>query len=165
MGLRIVEQLHASGTSVVIVDDDPDPLLARVAEKLGVPHLHMSPRAAETLEEAGLAGATAVACVQRDDLRTLETALLVRELSPDTKVVVNLDNPAVGRGVEGVTGAGSVLDVAGLFAPSVVETCMSENAHRLDLDGEQLVVAEVTVATDSTLRATSCPRRWNSDRN
>jgi Trk K+ transport system NAD-binding subunit len=152
VGLRIVEQLHASGTPVVIVDDDPDPLLARVAEKLGVPHLHMSPRAAETLEEAGLAGATAVACVQRDDLRTLETALLVRELSPDTKVVVNLDNPAVGRGVEGVTGAGSVLDVAGLFAPSVVETCMSENAHRLDLDGEQLVVAEVTVAKDSTLR-------------
>lgn len=152
VGLRIVEQLHASGTAVVIVDDDPDPLLARIAVTLGVPHLQLSPRASETLYEAGLAGATAVACVQRDDLRTLETALLVRELNPDTRVVVNLDNPAVGRGVEGVTGIGSVLDVAGLFAPSVVETCMRENAHRLDLDGEQLVVAEMTVAADSTLR-------------
>jgi Trk K+ transport system NAD-binding subunit len=152
VGLRIVEQLHASGTAVVIVDDDPDPLLARVATTLGVPHLHLSPRATETLYEAGLAGAIAVACVQRDDLRTLETALLVRELNPDTRVVVNLDNPAVGRGVEGVTGSGSVLDVAGLFAPSVVETCMRENAHRLDLDGEQLVAAEVMVAEGSTLR-------------
>jgi Trk K+ transport system NAD-binding subunit len=152
VGLRIVEQLHASGTPVVIVDEDPDPLLARVARTLGVPHLQLSPRATETLYEAGLAGAIAVACVQRDDLRTLETALLVRELNPDTRVVVNLDNPAVGRGVEGVTGVGSVLDVAGLFAPSVVETCMRENAHRLDLDGEQLVAAEVTVAEGSTLR-------------
>jgi Trk K+ transport system NAD-binding subunit len=153
VGLRIVEQLHASGTAVVIVDDDPDPLLARTAATLGVPHLQLSTRASETFHEAGLTGAVAVACVQRDDLRTLETALLVRELSPNTRVVVNLDNPAVGRGVEGVTGAGSVLDVAELFAPSVVETCMRENAHRLDLDGEQLVVAEVTVAQDSTLRA------------
>jgi Trk K+ transport system NAD-binding subunit len=152
VGLRIVEQLHASGTPVVIVDDDPDPLLARVAGTLGVPHLQLSARAAETLHQAGLAGAVAVACVQRDDLRTLETALLVRELSPHTRVVVNLDNPAVGRGVEGVTGVGSVLDVAGLFAPSVIETCTRENAHRLDLDGEQLVVAEVTVTAEATLR-------------
>jgi Trk K+ transport system NAD-binding subunit len=152
VGLRIVEQLHASGTSVVIVDDDPDPQLALVARKLEVPHLHLSPSATATLEEAGLAGAVAVACVQRDDLRTLETALLVRELNPDTRVVVNLDNPAVGRGVEAVTGVGSVLDVADLFAPSVIETCMRENAHRLDLDGEQLVVAEVTVSKSSTLR-------------
>ncbi len=152
VGLRIVEQLHASGTAVVIIDDDPDPSLARIARTLGVPHLQLSPRATETLYEAGLAGAIAVACVQRDDLRTLETALLVRELNPDTRVVVNLDNPAVGRGVEGVTGIGSVLDVAGLFAPSVVETCMRENAHRLDFDGEQLVAAEVTVAEGSTLR-------------
>jgi Trk K+ transport system NAD-binding subunit len=152
VGLRIVEQLHAAGTAVVIVDDDPDPLLARVAATLGVPHLQLSPRATETLYEAGLAGAVAVACVQRDDLRTLETALLVRELNPDIRVVVNLDNPAVGRGVEAVTGEGSVLDVAELFAPSVIETCMRENAHRLDLDGEQLVVAEVDVAASSTLR-------------
>jgi Trk K+ transport system NAD-binding subunit len=152
VGLRIVEQLHAAGTAVVIVDDDPDPLLARVTATLGIPHLQLSPRATETLYEAGLGGAVAVACVQRDDLRTLETALLVRELNPHTRVVVNLDNPAVGRGVEAVTGAGSVLDVAGLFAPSVIETCMRENAHRLDLDGEQFVVAEVTVTTNSTLR-------------
>jgi Trk K+ transport system NAD-binding subunit len=152
VGLRIVEQLRASGTPVVIVDDDPDPLLTRAAATLGVPHLQLSPRATDTLLEAGLAGAVAVACVQRDDLRTLETALLVHELAPEKRVVLNLDNPAVGRGVAGVTGAGSVLDVAGLFAPSVIETCMREDAHRLDLDGEQLVVAHVTVTASSTLR-------------
>jgi Trk K+ transport system NAD-binding subunit len=152
VGLRIVEQLHASGIGVVIVDDDPDPLLVPAAAKLGVPHLQLSANAAETLYEAGLEGAAAVACVQRDDLRTLETALLVHELNPATRVVVNLDNAAVGRGVAGITGAGSVLDVAGLFAPSVIETCTREDGHRLDLDGEQLIVAEATAAHAATLR-------------
>ncbi len=152
VGVRIVEQLHAAGTRVVIVDDDPDPVLERFGSTLGIPQLLLGPRAPEILAEAGIAGAVAVACVRRDDLRTLETALLVHELNPNTRVVVHLDNPAVGRGVAGVTGDGSVLDVAGLFAPSVIETCMREDAHRLDLDGEQLVVAEATVRETSTLR-------------
>ena len=152
VGVRIVEQLHAAGTRVVIVDDDPDPVLERFGSTLGIPQLLLGPRAPEVLAEAGLPGAVAVACVRRDDLRTLETALLVHELNPDTRVVVHLDNPAVGRGVSGVTGAGTVLDVAGLFAPSVIETCMREDAHRLDLDGEQLVVAEVTARETASLR-------------
>jgi Trk K+ transport system NAD-binding subunit len=152
VGVRIVEQLHAAGTAVVIVDDDPDPVLERFGSTLGIPQLLLGPRAPEVLEQAGIAGAVAVACVRRDDLRTLETALLVHELNPDTRVIVHLDNPAVGRGVSGVTGEGSVLDVAGLFAPSVIETCMREDAHRLDLDGEEMVVAEVTAKESSTLR-------------
>jgi Trk K+ transport system NAD-binding subunit len=152
VGVRIVEQLHAAGTPVVIVDDDPDPALSDLGESLGVPHLRPAGRIEEALWEAGLAGAAAVACVERDDLRALGTALLVRELSPATKVVVNLDNPAVGRGVASVTGAGSVLDVAALFAPSVIETCTRENAHRLDVEQVAFAVAEATPAQAGTLR-------------
>jgi Trk K+ transport system NAD-binding subunit len=152
VGTRIVEQLHAAGTRVVIVDDDPDPALARLGESLGVPQLRPGPRLEETLWAAGLAGAAAVACVERDDLRALSAALLVRELNPETKVVVSLDNSAVGRGVAGVTGAGSVLDVAALFAPSVIETCTRENAHRLKIEGEPFAVAEAKAPRPGTLR-------------
>jgi Trk K+ transport system NAD-binding subunit len=152
VGVRIVEQLHAAGTPVVIVDDDPDPALSGLGASLGVPHLRPGARIEEALWEAGLAGAAAVACVERDDLRALGTALLVRELSPTTKVVVNLDNPAVGRGVASVTGAGSVLDVAALFAPSVIQTCTRENAHRLDVEQVEFAVAETTPAQAGTLR-------------
>jgi Trk K+ transport system NAD-binding subunit len=152
VGARIVEQLHAAGTPVVIVDDDSDPALSGLGASLGVPHLRPGSRIEEALWEAGLAGAAAVACVERDDLRALGTALLVRELSPTTKVVVNLDNPAVGRGVASVTGAGSVLDVAALFAPSVIQTCTRENAHRLDVEQVAFAVAEATPAQAGTLR-------------
>jgi Trk K+ transport system NAD-binding subunit len=153
VGVRIVEALHAAGTAVVVLDEDPDPLALRAARALGAPHLQLRPQDPEALRAAGLAGAAAVACVQREDLDVLETALLVRELSPRTRVVVNLDNPAVGRGVAEITGSGSVLDVAGLFAPSVVETCVRQARHSLDVGGEHLVVVEATARSEASLRA------------
>ena len=86
VGLRIVEQLSLSGVPAVVVDD-PDPRLARILLAWGVPHIAGSSRAAEALTGAGLAGATAVVCVHHDDLYTLETALLTRQLRDDVRVV------------------------------------------------------------------------------
>ena len=152
VGLRIVEQLHAAGARVVVIDEESDALLDRSIAALDVPLVSGSTRELSTFLDAGLAGAVAVACVQRDDLRTLETGLLVNEFSPDTRVILGLDNPAVGRGVEGVLGPGSVLDIAGLFAPSAIETCTRENAHRLNLEGHEFALAEAVVDEPSTLR-------------
>src|ERR1039457_3915340 len=112
VGLRIVEELNLSGVPAVVIDDDPDVRLARILTSWGVPHIAASSRIAETLTGAGLAGATAVICVQHDDLYTLETALLTRQLREDVRVVVQLGNPAVGRALSQV--GVSVLDVAGL---------------------------------------------------
>ena len=64
---------------------------------VGLRIVEASSRIAEILTDAGLAGATAVICVQHDDLYTLETALLTRQLREDVRVVAQLGNPAVGR--------------------------------------------------------------------
>lgn len=135
-----------------MIDDDPDPRLVSVVEAWDVPHLVRSTVLSDPFAAAGLPGAAAVICAESSDLLTLETALLVRDKRPDVRVVVHLDNPAVGGAVEGITGAGSVLDVAGLFAPSVVDACLGRRAHDLELDGEHFVAAEVTAARDGTLR-------------
>src|ERR1039457_5125004 len=132
VGLRIVEELNLSGVPAVVIDDDPDVRLARILTSWGVPHIAASSRIAETLTGAGLAGATAVICVQHDDLYTLETALLTRQLPQDVRVVVQLGNPAVGRALSQV--GVSVLDVAGLSAPSVVEACLQSGAQEIRLD-------------------------------
>ncbi|HEX4398600.1 MAG TPA: NAD-binding protein, partial [Trebonia sp.] len=79
VGLRIVEELALSGVPAVVVDDAPDPPLARLIGSWDIP-LITSTRAEEALTSAGLAGAIAVICAQHDDLRTLETALLARRL-------------------------------------------------------------------------------------
>lgn len=152
VGLRTVEQLHLAGVPVVVVDDNADPRLLHVVLGWGIPRVPGSPRLRETLAEAGLPGAAAVVCVQDSDLHTLETALLVHRLRPDVRLVAQLSNPAVGRAVADLTGPGSVLDVAALSAPSVVEACLRRSEHRLRLEGEDFAAAEVLVVAPGTLR-------------
>ena len=150
VGVRIVELLNSSGVPTVVIDDHPDLRLARNLIGWGIPHLAGSSRSAETLAEAGLAGAEAVICAQEDDLRTLETALLTRELRADVRVVVQLSNPAVGRALSGV--AVSVLDVAGLSAPSITEACLRTGVQEIRLASERFSAARTVAPGAGTLR-------------
>jgi Trk K+ transport system NAD-binding subunit len=150
VGLRIVEQLNVSGVPAVVVDDQPDPVLARQLAGWGVPHIEASARTAAMLTEAGLAGAAAVICVLEDDLHTLETALLTRELRADVRVVVQLANPAVGRALAQIDVA--VLDVAGLSAPAIAEACLQSGQQDIPLDGERFVAARTRAPREGTFR-------------
>ncbi|HST83232.1 MAG TPA: NAD-binding protein [Kineosporiaceae bacterium] len=143
-GLRTIEQLHLAGVRVVVVDDRPDPRLVRIVQGWGLPHLEQDSRAPRTLVAAGLAGAAALICAESDDLHTLETALLARELRPDARVVVQIRNPAVGRAVAS-TGV-SVLDVAGLSAPSLVEACLQTGNHEVEILGVRFLAVTVRAA-------------------
>jgi Trk K+ transport system NAD-binding subunit len=149
VGVRIVEQLALSGVPAVVVDDHPDVRLARSLLSWGVPHVAGSSRSAETLTEAGLPGAVAVVCALEDDLHTLETALLTRELRGDVRVVVQLGNPAVGRALSGI--AISVLDVAGLSAPSIVEACL-RSAQEIRLADERFFATRTVAPRAGSLR-------------
>ncbi len=91
-----------------------------------IPFIVGSPRIGGFLDRAGLARARAVVCAERTEVQTLETALLVSERRPDIRVVVQLANAAVGAAVSEVTGPGTVLDVAALAAPSIVEACLGQ---------------------------------------
>jgi len=146
VGLRTVEQLHLSGVPVVVVDDDPDLRLARIVENWGVPHVHRSARLGVGLAEAGLDRASAVVCVESNELATLEIAMRVREERPDIRLVVLLANRSVGQALERVTGRGSVLDVAALAAPSFVEACLRRTSHEIEIAGERFAVAQVALA-------------------
>ncbi len=150
VGLRIVELLNLSGVPTVVVDDDPDLRLARDLIGWGIPHIAGSSRSATTLAEAGLAGAEAVICALDDDLRTLETALLTRELRADVRVIVQLGNPAVGRALARISV--SVLDVAGLSAPSIAEACLRSGVQEIHLAGEQFVAVRTVAPRAASLR-------------
>lgn len=152
VGLRTVEQLRAAGVEVVVLDDDRDARMEGLVTSWGCPYVASDDDPEALLRAAGLAGARAVVCAQASDLRNVETALLVRDLREDVTVVAHLDNPTVGRAVEEATGDGSALDVAGLFAPAVVDACMGRSDHEMLLGEERFVAAEIGVAEESTLR-------------
>ncbi|HVW47769.1 MAG TPA: NAD-binding protein, partial [Solirubrobacterales bacterium] len=154
VGLRTVEQLRSTGVAVAIVDDDPTAAHAATVKGWGCPYIGAGAGGGieGQLRWAGLAGARAVVCTSDSDLRNVETALLARDLRADIDVVAHLDNPTVGRAVEEATGAGSALDVAGLFAPAVIDACMYRSSHDVVLGGERFVAAEVGVGGPGTLR-------------
>jgi Trk K+ transport system NAD-binding subunit len=150
VGLRTVEQLHQAGVQVVAIDPAADVRRAQAAAGWGVPLIAGSPRLPQTLHDAGLWGAAAVLCVNGDDLTALETALLVRELRPDVRLAVRLANASVG---EAVSGLGiTVLDVAGLAAPAMVETCLRRRSHAVEIQGRRFLADSQTVERPGTLR-------------
>ncbi len=153
VGLRMVEQLHQAGVAVVVVDEEPVQRLVRIVEAWDIPFIVGSPRIAGILEQAGLGKARAVVCAERTEVQTLETALLISELRPDIRVVVQLTNAAVGAAVGQVTGPGTVLDVAALAAPSIVEACLGLDSYQIELGGTRFVTAEVGVERYASLRA------------
>ena len=146
VGLRTVEQLHAAGVQVVVIDPVPDQALVAWVRAWDVPVMTASPHSVEGLTAAGLQGASAVVCVERSDLQSLETALLVGELRPELRLVVQLANAAVGRAVQGAVASARVLDVAALAAPAMVEACLGDTKVDLELGGEKFVVADLPVA-------------------
>jgi len=152
VGLRMVEQLHQAGVGVVVVDEEPEARLVRIVEAWDIPFIVGSPRIAGILEQAGLAQARAVVCAERTEVQTLETALLISELRPDIRVVVQLANAAVGAAVSQVTGPGTVLDVAALAAPSIVEACLGLESYQIELGGTRFVTSEVAVERYASLR-------------
>jgi Trk K+ transport system NAD-binding subunit len=152
VALRTVEQLHLAGARVAVLSDEPDERLIRIVLGWGIPHLPRGGHLSEPLFDAGIAGASAVVCAENTDLRTLETVLQIRDLRPDVHVVADLDNPSVAHALEGVLSSVGVLDVAALFAPAVVETCVGRRAREIELGDTSFVAAEVLAPRDGTLR-------------
>jgi Trk K+ transport system NAD-binding subunit len=152
VALRTVEQLHLAGARTVVLSDEPDERLMRIVRGWGIPHLPRGGHLSEPLFDAGIAGASAVVCAESTDLRTLETVLQIRDLRPDVRVVADLDNPSVAHALEGVLSSVGVLDVAALFAPAVVETCLGRRAREIELGETSFVAAEVIAPRDATLR-------------
>ena len=84
--------------------------------------------------------------------RSMETALLVRRVRPDVRLVVRMGNSAVGRALAEAAGEDSVLDVAALAAPAVVEACRGARPRRMVLAGQTFLAADLIVDRPATLR-------------
>ena len=136
VGLRTVEHLHTAGVGTVVIHagpDDADPVADALLASWGVPQV--TGRTREALAAARLDTAAAVICVPDDDLKSMETALLVRRTRPDVRLVIRMGNSAVGRALAEAAGEDSVLDVAALAAPAVVEACRGARPRRMVLAG------------------------------
>jgi len=153
VGVRTVEQLHLAGARVVVIDDETvSERQASIVSDWGIPIVERRGSLSDALFTAGVRHAEAVIVIESTDLRTLETVLLVHDLRADARLVAHLDNPAVASAVEEISGVATVLDVATLFAPSVIEACLKRRAHDITIGGTDFVTTEVQALRDATLR-------------
>jgi Trk K+ transport system NAD-binding subunit len=128
LGLRIIEQLRATGQEIAIVF------------------------ASDGLRDAGIAEAAALICADDDDALNLEIALLARQLNPTVRVVARLGNGVLREAVAIGNGPGAILDIADLAAPSVVEACLSRTTHSITVAGIEFVISGTHAPRDATLR-------------
>src|SRR5947209_7547281 len=89
IGWRVLEYVRATDTPVVVVDTRCAPDDPRLH---GVPLVQGDCRQPAVLEKAGIASARGVLILTSDDLVSISTALMVRHLHPDIRVVVRMFN-------------------------------------------------------------------------
>jgi Trk K+ transport system NAD-binding subunit len=101
IGYRIVEQLVAMGVPVVAAEQQEANRFLPVVRRLGVPVLTADVRLSETLRTLRVQEArSVVVVVTSSDVANLETALNVRALAPDRRVVLRLFDPDLAARVE-----------------------------------------------------------------
>jgi Trk K+ transport system NAD-binding subunit len=128
-----------------------DALARRIIDELGDADVRtlQSPTG---LAAADVATADAVICASTEDSLNLEMALLARRTNPGVRVVARIANPVLRQAMDDDNGPGSVLDVADLAAPSVLEALLGRTAHTIRVAAQDFVVSNATAAVDGTLR-------------
>jgi Trk K+ transport system NAD-binding subunit len=146
VGARILEHLRTAGVPVhVISQNDPNDERLR-----NVTYFPGDCRRPELLERAGVKTARGVVIVTSDDLVNVSTALLVRQLNPDVRIVVRMFNqnllPRLGAAVRNTI----ALSVSALTAPVLALTALTgDTLGAFNLDDRAQQVAEVAIAEGS----------------
>ena len=152
VGGRVLEYLQAAGIPVVVVDNccaADDPRLAQARLVRG------DCRRREVLAEAGVVGARGVLILTSNDLVNISTALMVRSLDADVRVVLRMFNQnligRLGKAVRNVYALSTSILTAPLLALTAL-TGQALGAFRLDgWPAGRRQVAEVTVGPGSPL--------------
>src|SRR5262249_50748153 len=122
VGWRVFEYLRTIGLPVVAIDNHCSPGDARLA---GVRLVQGDCRSREVLEGAGAANARAVLILTSDDLVNISTALMVRSLHPEVRVVLRMFNqnliPRLGKAVHNIF----ALSTSTLAAPVLAVTALT----------------------------------------
>jgi Trk K+ transport system NAD-binding subunit len=148
VGKRVLEYVRAAGLPAVVIEQKLD----QASLPPGVRGVVGDCRQSEVLEGAGVRTARGVLVCTSDDLVNIATALTVRGLSPDVRIVIRVFNQSlVGRLGQAISNI-FALSVSALSAPLLAQTALTgELLAAFPLaDGPRQIVS-VSVANDSRI--------------
>src|SRR5262249_19629125 len=146
IGFRVVEELVRAQERVVAVEcNAADPFVA-TTRRLGVPVIIGDATVREVLRQAHAGTARAIVAATSNDLVNLEMALMVRSVSPLTRVVVRLSDPQLAETLREAADVRLALSVPVLSAPAFVGALFGDWVQSVFLIGSRLLTAiDITV--------------------
>ena len=151
VGIRIVQQLHASGTECVAVEQHENDFVAQVRD-LGVPVILGDVRRVEVLKAARIEQAEAVIAATDLDMVNIECALNARELNPGLRVVLRLFDQALAKKIEKSLSFDAAFSTSALAAPVFAAAAVTRNVINSFVVGDRVLnTVELTVREGSAL--------------
>ncbi|WP_099022119.1 NAD-binding protein [Mycolicibacterium palauense] len=133
-GIRVVGDLKAAGYDVVAVERDGDNRFLSSAAELGIPVIVGDATLRQTLDDARVDKAAAVAVLTQDDMVNIETGIVLREVlgerwmgtpeCPGVPVVLRIYDRALGSAVAQRFGFANVRSTVELAAPWFIGAAM-----------------------------------------
>lgn len=151
VGIRIVQQLHASGTECVAVEQHENDFVAAVRD-LGVPVILGDVRRVEVLKSARIEAAEAIIAATDLDMVNIECALNARELNPALRVVLRLFDQALAKKIEKSLSFDAAFSTSALAAPVFAAAAVTRNVINSFVVGDRVLnTVELTVREGSAL--------------
>ncbi|WP_083679380.1 NAD-binding protein [Mycobacterium sp. IS-1264] len=127
VGIRVVSDLTAAGCDVLVIEKDENNRFLPTAAELDVPVIFGDPTMRQTLESARVDRARGVAVVTQDDMKNIETGIVLLEiLGSDTKtpIVMRVQGRALGAAINQRFGFENVRSIVDLAAPWFIGAAM-----------------------------------------
>lgn len=118
IGIQIVQQLHAGGHEVVVIERDPNNRFLNIARSFGIPVIQGDASLPATLQAGNLDQAAALLTVTNNDAANLEIALNAKGIKPNIPVIVRYEDPDFAKMAQQVFESEAVLSPAELAAPA-----------------------------------------------
>ncbi|WP_026732118.1 potassium channel family protein [Fischerella sp. PCC 9605] len=149
IGIKIAEQLHASGHEVIVIERDTNNRFVNTARGLGIPVIHGDGSFAAILKASNLENAAALIAVTSDDATNMEIALKVKAITHKVPVIVHYADPDFARMAQQVFDFEAVLSPAELAAPAFAAAALGGRILGNGITADSLWVAFATLITPS----------------
>ncbi|MBD2773059.1 potassium channel family protein [Iningainema tapete] len=149
ISIKIVQQLHASGHEVVVIERDPHNKYVNTARGLGIPIIHGDATFPSILKTVNLESATALLAVTGNDATNIEIALKAKGLTSKVSVIVHYADPDFARVAQQVFDFEAVLCPAELAAPAFAAAALGGRILGNGITSDSLWVAFATLITPS----------------
>lgn len=148
IGLQIARQLHARGHEVLIIEPNHNNRFLKTVRGMGIPIILDDATFAEALNAANIQRAKSLIAVTRLDMANVDIALTAKQLAPNLRVVLRVQNTKIVESIQQVFCFDRVLCPLDLGSPSFAAAALGDKVL-----GNGLIQNFLWIALDITITA------------